>query len=335
MSTAPRVPNTPPAERQGLDPAARGDEGARRADRDGHRLRLPSAQVVEEAGVDIVLVGDSGAMTVLGHDSTVPVGMEEMLMLAAAVRRGLKTPLLVGDMPFGSYEASNEQAIANAQRFVKEAGCDAVKLERGGASVDRARAIIRAGIPVMGHVGLTPQTATALGGYKAQGRTGERAAQIAEDAFALQAVGCFAIVFEAVPAAVTEAIMPRMEVPVIGIGAGGATDGQVLVFHDLLGIHTGHTARFVKRYADIHDAMVAGVVGYVADVRDRRFPDDSHTYSIDPASSPPSRSTSSRTRWRATSLGLVARPPAVRHGAERSGPTLARADLVDLPAVAR
>ncbi len=243
---------------------------------------FPSAQVVEEAGADLVLVGDSGAMTVLGHDSTVPVGMDEMLMLAAAVRRGLRTPLLIGDMPFGSYEASNEQAIANAQRFIKEAGCDAVKLERGGASVDRARAIIRAGIPVMGHVGLTPQTATALGGYKAQGRTGERASQIAEDAFALQAVGCFSIVFEAVPAAVSEAIMPRMEVPVIGIGAGDSTDGQVLVFHDLLGINTGHTARFVKRYAGIHDAMVDGVVAYVADVRERRFPEESHAYSIDP-----------------------------------------------------
>ena len=133
----------------------------------------PSAQVAEEAGVDLVLVGDSGAMTVLGYDSTVPGRMEEMLMLAAAVRRGLKTPLLVGDMPFGSYEQSNEQAVANAQRFIKEAGCDAVKLERGGASVDRARAIVRAGIPVMGHVGLTPQTATQLGGYRAQGRTGE------------------------------------------------------------------------------------------------------------------------------------------------------------------
>jgi 3-methyl-2-oxobutanoate hydroxymethyltransferase len=222
-------------------------------------------------------------MTVLGHDSTVPVGMEEMLMLAAAARRGLRTPLLVGDMPFGSYESSNEQAVANAQRFIKEAGCDAVKLERGGPSVDRARAIVRAGIPVMGHVGLTPQTATALGGYKAQGRTGQRASQIAEDAFALQAVGCFAIVFEAVPAGVTEAIMPRMEVPVIGIGAGAGTDGQVLVFHDLLGIHTGHTPRFVKRYARVHEAMVAGAGSYVDDVRSGRFPDDSHTYSIDPA----------------------------------------------------
>ena len=283
MSTAPRVPNTPPDERAKVS-IPRIDEMREL----GEPIAMvtaydfPSAQVAEEAGVDIVLVGDSGAMTVLGYDTTVPVGMEEMLMLAAAVRRGLKTSFLVGDMPFGSYENSNEQATANAQRFVKEAGCDAVKLERGGASVDRARAIVGAGIPVMGHVGLTPQTATALGGYKAQGRTGERAAQIAEDAFALQAVGCFAIVFEAVPAAVTEAIMPRMEVPVIGIGAGGATDGQVLVFHDLLGIHTGHTARFVKRYSDIHEGMVEGVSAYVADVRGRRFPEDSHTYSIDP-----------------------------------------------------
>jgi len=283
MSTAPRVPNTPPDERPKmtlprlLEMKRLGEPIAMVTAYD-----FPSAQVVEEAGADLVLVGDSGAMTVLGHDSTVPVGMEEMLMLAAAVRRGLKTPLLVGDMPFGSYEASNEQAIANAQRFIKEAGCDAVKLERGGASVDRARAIVRAGIPVMGHVGLTPQTATALGGYKAQGRTGERASQIAEDAFALQAVGCFSVVFEAVPAAVSEAIMPSMEVPVIGIGAGAATDGQVLVFHDLLGINTGHTARFVKRYASIHDAMVEGVGAYVADVRERRFPEESHTYSIDP-----------------------------------------------------
>ena len=164
----------------------------------------------------------------------------------------------------------------------------------------------------MGHVGLTPQTATALGGYKAQGRTGERAAQIAEDAFALQAIGCFAIVFEAVPAAVTEAIMPRMEVPVIGIGAGGSTDGQVLVFHDLLGIHTGHTARFVKRYADIHAAMVDGVSAYVADVRGRRFPEDSHTYSIDPEELQRAVDTSTwiRTPWpRHEPLGLVAAGP--------------------------
>src|SRR5262245_33849846 len=156
----------------------------------------PSAEVAEAAGVDMVLVGDSAAMTVLGYDSTVPVSMDEMVMLASAVRRGLKTPLLVGDLPFGSYEGSNELAVENAQRFIKEAGCDAVKLERGGASVDRARAIERAGIPVMGHVGLTPQTATSLGGLKAQGRTAGRATKIAEEALALESVGCFGIVFE-------------------------------------------------------------------------------------------------------------------------------------------
>jgi 3-methyl-2-oxobutanoate hydroxymethyltransferase len=186
-------------------------------------------------------------------------------------------------MPFGSYERSNEQAIENAQRFVKQAGCDAVKLERGGASVDRARAIIRAGIPVMGHVGLTPQTATALGGFKAQGKTAGRAAEIAEAALALQAAGCFAIVFEAVPSAVTEALMPSMEIPVIGIGAGAGTDGQVLVFHDLLGIFSGHAPKFVKRYADVRAEMVGGVERYAAEVRDGSFPGAEHIYSIDPA----------------------------------------------------
>jgi 3-methyl-2-oxobutanoate hydroxymethyltransferase len=242
----------------------------------------PSARVAEDAGVDIVLVGDTGAMTVLGYDSTVPVSMDEMLVLARAVRRGLRTPLMIGDLPFGSYERSNEQAVESAQRYVKEAGCDAVKLERGGVSVDRARAIIRAGIPVMGHVGLTPQSATQFGGYKTQGRTAERAIQIAEEALALQSVGCFAIVFEAVPAAVTRAIVDKVEVPVIGIGAGPAADGQVLVFHDLLGIGAGHLPRFVKRYAAVMEEMVAGVSEYAADVRARRFPADEHTYGIEP-----------------------------------------------------
>lgn len=242
----------------------------------------PSAQVAEEAGVDVVLVGDSAAMTVLGYDSTVPVGMDEMVMLAAAVRRGLLTPLLVGDMPFGSYEGSNEQAVTNAQRFVKEAGCDAVKLERGGGSVERARAIVRAGIPVMGHVGLTPQTATALGGFKAQGRTAGRAAQIAEEALALEAAGCFAIVFEAIPSEVTAALVKRLTVPVIGIGAGPATDGQVLVFHDLLGIFGGHTAKFVKRYASVREEMVRGVRDYAAEVRSGDFPRPEHGYAVEP-----------------------------------------------------
>ncbi len=241
----------------------------------------PSAQVAEEASVDIVLVGDSGAMTVLGYPSTVPVSTDEMLMLAAAVRRGLETPLLVGDLPFGSYEASDEQAIRTAQRFVKEAGCDAVKLERGGTSVQRARAIAESGIPVMGHVGLTPQTATALGGHRAQGRTAERALQVARDAIALQEAGCFSIVFEAIPAAVAQELMERLDVPVIGIGAGPATDGQVLVFHDLLGIYDGHVARFVKRYVETKAQMVAGVAEYTEDVRRRAFPGPEHTYTID------------------------------------------------------
>jgi len=241
----------------------------------------PSAQIAEEAGVDVVLVGDTAAMVVLGYDATTPVGMDEMVMMAAAVRRGLKRPLLIGDMPFGSYETSNEDAIRNAQRFVKEAGVDAVKLERGGPSVDRARAIIRAGIPVMGHVGLTPQTAGALGGFKAQGRTGEAAAKLAEEALALEAVGCFAIVFEAIPSAVSEALVSRLEVPVIGIGAGPATAGQVLVLHDLLSVYEGHQPKFVKRFAEVRKEMLKGIGAYAEEVRSGRFPDEEqHTYSI-------------------------------------------------------
>jgi 3-methyl-2-oxobutanoate hydroxymethyltransferase len=243
----------------------------------------PSAQVAEAAGVDAVLVGDSGAMTVLGYPSTVAVSIDEMLMLAAAVRRGLTTPFLIGDMPFGSYEVSNEQAIINAQRFIKEAGCDAVKLERGGTTVERARAIVGAGIPVMGHVGLTPQTATALGGYRVQGRTAERALEIARDALALQEAGCFAVVFEAVPIDVTATVMPHIHIPAIGIGAGAATDGQILVFHDLLGIYDGHAARFVKRYANLRQAMIDGVAAFCDDVRARRYPEPRHGYAMAPS----------------------------------------------------
>jgi 3-methyl-2-oxobutanoate hydroxymethyltransferase len=206
----------------------------------------PSAQVAEEAGADIVLVGDSAAMVVLGYSGTEPVSMEEMIVLGKAVRRGL------------------------------------VKLEAGGISVERARAIVRSGIPVMGHVGLTPQTATALGGYKAQGKTAKQAIQLCEDALALQAVGCFAIVFEAVPAAVTEAIVEKLEIPSIGIGAGPATSGQVLVFHDLLGITTGRMAKFVKQYAHVHDEMVGGVRQYVDEVRSRHFPEPDHVYGVEP-----------------------------------------------------
>src|SRR4051812_7980627 len=241
----------------------------------------PSARAAEAAGVDLVLVGDSGAMTVLGHSSTVPVSLDELLVLARAVRRGLKNPFMIGDLPFGSYEVSDEQAVQTAMRFVKEAGCDAVKLEGGGeTSVARARAIVNAGIPVMGHVGLTPQTATALGGYKAQGRTAAAASRVAREALALQEAGCFAVVFEAIPSAVAEELMPTMTIPVIGIGAGPATDGQVLVFHDLLGIREGLGARFVKRYASLQDEMDAGVGAFADDVRTGRYPAPEHTYSI-------------------------------------------------------
>jgi 3-methyl-2-oxobutanoate hydroxymethyltransferase len=244
---------------------------------------FPSARAAEAAGVDIVLVGDSGAMTVLGYPSTIEVSPDEMIMLTRAVRRGLRSPFLVADLPFGSYEESDEQAVRTAMRFAKEGGADAVKLERGNAtSVARARTIIQAGVPVMGHVGLTPQTATALGGYRAQGRSAGSAKRIAEEMLALQRAGCFAIVLEAVPAAVTEQLMPLIDVPVIGIGAGPATDGQVLVFHDLLGIREGRGARFVQRYADLQSEMDAGVAAYATDVRERRYPAPEHCYSIDP-----------------------------------------------------
>jgi 3-methyl-2-oxobutanoate hydroxymethyltransferase len=251
----------------------------------------PSALAAEQAGVDIVLVGDTAAMTVLGYDSTVPVSLDEMLVLARAVRRGLETPLMIGDLPFGTYQRSNEQAVDSAVRYMKEASCDAVKLEMAGLtsgpvdkreSVARVRAIVAAGIPVMGHVGLTPQSHSALGGYRTQGRTAQQAVQVADDALALQEAGCFAIVFEAVPAAVTETIVKGLDVPIIGIGAGPAADGQVLVFHDLLGIHEGRAPRFVKRFAEVRRAMVDGLSAYAAEVRERRYPAEEHSYRIDP-----------------------------------------------------
>jgi 3-methyl-2-oxobutanoate hydroxymethyltransferase len=244
---------------------------------------FPSATVAEAAGVDLVLVGDSAANVVLGYPGTEQVTMDEMVILGKAVRRGLKTPLMIGDMPMGSYEASNEEAVKSAQRLVKETGCHAVKLEAGGVVVERARAIVNSGIPVMGHIGLTPQTATALGGYKAQGKSAKGAVKLVEDALALQSVGCFAIVIEAVPAAITEAIVQRLEIATIGIGAGPATAGQVLVFHDLLGITTGRMAKFVKQYADIHETMVAAVGRYADEVRSRHFPEPDHVYSVEPA----------------------------------------------------
>ncbi|KQZ23618.1 3-methyl-2-oxobutanoate hydroxymethyltransferase [Microbacterium sp. Root553] len=241
---------------------------------------FPSAQIVEEAGVDLVLVGDSAAMTVLGYDSTVPVTVDEMLMLTKAVRRGLEAPLLVGDLPFGSYEASDELALATAQRFLKEAGADLIKIERGGTTVDRARALVNAGIPVVGHVGLTPQTATSLGGYRAQGRTADAALAVIDDALALQDAGVSLLVIEAVPSAVTAALAPLLHVPLIGIGAGPGADGQVLVFHDLLGIHAGGAAKFVKRYADVRGVSVAGVRAYADEVRSGAYPASAHEYAM-------------------------------------------------------
>jgi 3-methyl-2-oxobutanoate hydroxymethyltransferase len=243
---------------------------------------LPSAQAAEEAGVDLVLAGDTAAMTVLGYPSTVPVALEEMLVLTRAVRRGLRTPLLVGDLPFGSYERSHEQAIGSAQGLVKEAGCDVVKFE--GPAADRAQAIVCAGIPVMGHLGLTPQTATALGGgFRAQARTSDAARKLLDDALALERAGCFALVLEAVPAEVAALVSERLRIPTIGIGAGPNTDGQVLVLNDLLGIFEEFRPRFVKRYAELRREMVGAVTAFAAEVRTRRFPAAEHCYGIEPA----------------------------------------------------
>jgi 3-methyl-2-oxobutanoate hydroxymethyltransferase len=240
----------------------------------------PSGRLADAAGVDLILVGDSSGMVVHGRESTVPVTLEEILLMTQWVSRGARRPLVIADMPFGSYEASNEQAIGNAVRLVKEGGADAVKLERGGTTIERAKAIVDAGIPVMGHVGLTPQTATVLGGFKAQGRTADRAEQLIDDALGLQEAGCFAIVLEAVPPPVARAATRALAVPTIGIGAGGDTDGQVLVWHDMLGYYEGHAPRFVKRYAEVGDAIVDALGRYAEEVRSGAFPDEQHTYKM-------------------------------------------------------
>ena len=240
----------------------------------------PTARLADEAGLDLVLVGDSAAMTVLGHDSTVPATMDEMVMLTRAAARGAERPLLVADMPFGSFQVSDEEALRNAIRFVKEAGADAVKLEGAGPSLSRVRTIVAAGIPVMGHVGLTPQSATALGGLRAQGQTATRALKLFDEARALEAEGCFAVVLEAVPARVSARISQALSVPTIGIGSGPDCDGQVLVLHDLIGLYQGRSARFVKRYADVGDTIKDALERYAADVRAGAFPEEEHTYSM-------------------------------------------------------
>ncbi|MGZ8715750.1 MAG: 3-methyl-2-oxobutanoate hydroxymethyltransferase [Gaiellaceae bacterium] len=240
----------------------------------------PSGRLADAAGVDLILVGDSSGMVVHGRESTVAVSLDEIVFMTQWVTRGARRPIVVADMPFGSYEASNEQAVAHAVRLVKEGGADAVKLERGGTSIDRAHAIVEAGIAVMGHVGLTPQTATVLGGFKAQGRTAGSAQQLVDDALALQGAGCFAVVLEAVPAPVAKAVTKALAVPTIGIGAGGDADGQVLVWHDMLGYYQGHAPRFVKRYADLGDAIVEALGRYADEVRSGAFPQEQHTYAM-------------------------------------------------------
>lgn len=244
----------------------------------------PSARLASRAGVDVVLVGDSAAQVVLGYDSTVRISVDEMLTLAAAVHRGTDRAFMVCDLPFGSIEASDAQAVETAIRFVREAGADAVKLEGGNAEkLSRIRAIVAAGIPVVAHVGLTPQTSTALGGLRAQGRTEESARRVVREALAVQRAGASAVVVEAVPTEIVATVLPHLEIPVIGIGAGPA-DGQVLVLHDLLGITEGRTATFVKRFAELGDAAVDGLSAYAAEVRSRAFPAEAHQYRTPPES---------------------------------------------------
>jgi 3-methyl-2-oxobutanoate hydroxymethyltransferase len=239
----------------------------------------PGGRLADAAGVDIILVGDSAAMVVLGHDSTVPATVEEMLVLTRAVTRGAVRPLVVADMPFGSFQVSDEAALANAIRFVKEGGADVVKLEGAGATLSRVRTIVDAGIPVMGHIGLTPQSATMLGGFKAQGRTSAKARRLFSDAQALERAGCFSLVLEAVPAPVAVRITEAVSIPTIGIGAGAGCDGQVLVYHDLLGYQEGGP-RFVKQYAKLGPEIQAALERYADDVRTGAFPEARQTYAI-------------------------------------------------------
>ena len=238
----------------------------------------PSARLADETGIDLILVGDSAAMVVLGHDSTLPVTLDEMLMLTSAVSRVTRRALVVGDLPFGSYQESDEKAVASAVRMVKEGGADIVKLEGADRRLSRVRAIGDAGIPVMGHIGLTPQSATLLGGYRAQGRTAGTAHRLYDAALASEAAGCCALVLEAVPAEVASAIARALTIPVIGIGAGPDCDGQVLVWHDLLGVSPDPVPRFVKRYADLASEIRRALGAYANEVREGIYPEPRHTY---------------------------------------------------------
>jgi 3-methyl-2-oxobutanoate hydroxymethyltransferase len=241
---------------------------------------FPSGRLADAAGIDLILVGDSAAMTVLGHATTVPATMEEMLMLTRAVTRGAERALVIADMPFGSYQVSDEDALRNAVSFVKEAGADAVKLEGAGPSLARVAALVGAGIPVMGHIGLTPQSATMLGGFRAQGKTAVKARSLVEEAVALEAAGCFSLVLEAVPAPVAARITETLAIPTIGIGSGADCDGQVLVLHDLLGLYDRHSPRFAKRYAELGAEIQDALERFAGEVRSGAFPAEEHTYAM-------------------------------------------------------
>ncbi len=237
----------------------------------------PTAMAMDKAGVDSILVGDSLAMVVLGYENTLPVTMEEMLHHARAVARGAKSTLLVGDMPFMSYQVSVEDAVRNAGRFLQSGGMDAVKLEGGRERADAVRAIVNAGIPVMGHLGLTPQSVNQLGGFRAQGKTAIAAKRLLEDAKILEEAGAFSLVLEAVPARLADYISKQISIPTIGIGAGAGCDGQVLVTHDLLGLFERFTPKFVKQYANFHAEMNKAFTDFIDDVENKRFPAVEHT----------------------------------------------------------
>jgi 3-methyl-2-oxobutanoate hydroxymethyltransferase len=237
----------------------------------------PTALATDQAGIDSILVGDSLGMVVLGYENTLPVTMADMLHHCCAVARGARYALLIGDMPFMSYQVSVEQAVGNAGRFLQEAGMDAVKLEGGRERLDAIRAIVAAGIPVMGHLGLTPQSVQQLGGFRAQGRTSAAARRLLEDALLLQEAGCFSLVLESIPARLAALISRRLEIPTIGIGAGAGCDGQVLVTHDLLGLFDRFTPRFVKKYANLHGEIARALAAFRADVETKAFPAPEHT----------------------------------------------------------
>ena len=238
----------------------------------------PTARVVDEAGVDVILVGDSLGMVVLGHGSTLPVTMEDMLHHTRAARRGTKRALLVADMPFGTYHADIADSVRNAVRFVKEAGAEAVKIEGGERRLELIARLTEAEIPVMGHVGLTPQSVNALGGYRVQGKTADSAEQLLRDARAVEAAGAFAVVLEAVPRELAAQITSELRIPTIGIGAGPDCDGQILVLHDLLGFAFGHTPKFARRYANVGEVISGAVRAYCDDVRKGGFPSDEESY---------------------------------------------------------